>query len=352
MIAWNWHFGDGSGSALQNPNHSYQTAGIYTVNLTVTDNGGAVNMVSHTVTVDIQSVPTTKVYYPNAVNITSGSYDWGSVASFLASDNDTYDVESASISGTHTIDLYMTTIITAKPENVTQLEVTHIGQYSRTGVAQNVYVYNFSYAAWQLVDTSVVGNDNDVTVIWVIDTNVADYISTQGQPRVRITGSKNTSVFYSWQNAVYWEVTQSTGGVTPPINTAPVAAFTSTCIDFNCDFVDSSTDNDGSITTWRWGFGDGDGTSSIFENPTHIYVTEGSYTVSLIVTDEKGSTNSQSHSVMINSQSTPLTKVYYPNTVSIASGSYDWGSIVSFTESDNDTYDVRSVSVSSSKLID
>jgi len=38
---WAWNFGDGNGSAEQNPSHTYGDYGSYTVSLTVTDNGGA-----------------------------------------------------------------------------------------------------------------------------------------------------------------------------------------------------------------------------------------------------------------------------------------------------------------------
>ncbi len=40
---WNWSFGDENYSETQNPNHIYGTAGVYSVNLTVTNDGGSDN---------------------------------------------------------------------------------------------------------------------------------------------------------------------------------------------------------------------------------------------------------------------------------------------------------------------
>ena len=39
--SWAWTFGDGATSTLKNPSHTYTTAGVYTVSLTVTNSGGS-----------------------------------------------------------------------------------------------------------------------------------------------------------------------------------------------------------------------------------------------------------------------------------------------------------------------
>lgn len=51
ITSWSWNFGDGSSSASKNPQHQYSMSGIYTVILEVTDNDGATDSTSKTITV-------------------------------------------------------------------------------------------------------------------------------------------------------------------------------------------------------------------------------------------------------------------------------------------------------------
>ena len=51
IVSWSWKFDDGARSSAQNPTHNYAAAGDYTVTLKVTDDGGAINSTSVTVTV-------------------------------------------------------------------------------------------------------------------------------------------------------------------------------------------------------------------------------------------------------------------------------------------------------------
>jgi len=50
IASWNWSFGDGQYSTAQNPQHTYSSYGTYSVNLTVTDNDGATDTVSESIT--------------------------------------------------------------------------------------------------------------------------------------------------------------------------------------------------------------------------------------------------------------------------------------------------------------
>jgi PKD repeat protein len=52
IASYSWTFGDGATATLTNPSHTYATGGTYTVTLTVTDNQGATNATSKSVTVN------------------------------------------------------------------------------------------------------------------------------------------------------------------------------------------------------------------------------------------------------------------------------------------------------------
>ena len=57
IASWAWDFGDGSKSDAKNPSHTYAAAGTYNVTLTVTDNGGGTNAVTHSTTVSAPPPP-------------------------------------------------------------------------------------------------------------------------------------------------------------------------------------------------------------------------------------------------------------------------------------------------------
>jgi PKD repeat protein len=82
-------------------------------------------------------------------------------------------------------------------------------------------------------------------------------------------------------------------------NESPTAAFGFSVSDLTASFTDASTDNDGSIAGWSWDFGDGNTSSA--QNPSHTYVSAGSYTVMLTVTDNGGDSHSTSQSVTVTS---------------------------------------------------
>jgi len=79
-------------------------------------------------------------------------------------------------------------------------------------------------------------------------------------------------------------------------NQAPVAQFSFSAADLTVSFIDSSSDDQG-ITAWNWNFGDG--SQSNLSDPVHNFITEGSYNVTLTVSDAQGLISSYSQQVVV-----------------------------------------------------
>ncbi|MGV9268982.1 collagenase [Kitasatospora sp. NPDC003701] len=109
-------------------------------------------------------------------------------------------------------------------------------------------------------------------------------------------GTRYNADFDAWLTACN---TGACGTGTDPggTNQAPTAAFTTAIGELAVTFVDRSTDKDGTIASRAWNFGDGTGSTAA--NPTKTYGADGTYTVTLTVTDDKGATASTSKTVTV-----------------------------------------------------
>lgn len=116
-------------------------------------------------------------------------------------------------------------------------------------------------------------------------------------------GCNNTGAHIAkiWpQVATYFNNTIPDGdGGTGPGNQPPVASFSFTVNGLAVAFTDSSSDSDGTIASRSWNFGDS--TTSTATNPSKTYGAAGTYTVSLTVTDNQGTTNTTSRAVSVGS---------------------------------------------------
>ena len=81
----------------------------------------------------------------------------------------------------------------------------------------------------------------------------------------------------------------------------PTAAFTyspaSPMTDDTIQFTDQSMGNDGTVVSWYWNFGDG--ATSTLKNPTHSYYSAGTYSIELTVTDDLGTSDTETKSITV-----------------------------------------------------
>ena len=128
---------------------------------------------------------------------------------------------------------------------------------------------------------------------WVLEEiNLSDYLGQVIKVRFQLRSDNATRKdgFYFDDFSIYYN------NQGPAVS--PTAQFTTAgsvvCSGMFTDFDDASLDNP---TSWSWNFGDG-GTSNV-QNPTHIFMNAGTYTVQLTVSNAAGS-NTTSQIITVN----------------------------------------------------
>lgn len=301
VSAWDWDFGDGNTSNLQNPVHTYASAGTYTISLTVMDDDAATSASAATESVTVvANVPPTASFTKSVdneqVDFTDTSTDGdGSVTEWLWNfgDGNTSNLQNP----LHTYaaeDTYSVSLIVKDDQGVSSTvfndSVTILFNVAPTAS----FTHSADYLDVTFTDTST---DTDGTI--------TTYAWDFGDPA---SGASNTSSVqnpvHAFSSAGTYDVkltvtdddgqlsSQTTVQVTVEANTAPTASFTHVPSGpLGVAFTDTSTDDaSGTVTSWAWDFDDG-GATSTQQNPTHTFTASGTYNVSLTVTDDKGLTS-------------------------------------------------------------
>jgi PKD repeat protein len=86
-----------------------------------------------------------------------------------------------------------------------------------------------------------------------------------------------------------------------PRNNQPTANFSfypsTAMVNDTIQFTDTSIDTDGTITSYLWNFGDG--TNSTSKNPRHRFTINGTYSITLEITDDDGATDLTSKAILV-----------------------------------------------------
>lgn len=282
-VSWEWHFGDGGTSTVQNPSHTYTTAGFYTVTLITTGANGCKDSAIKTQFVRIQApivginglpqegcVPFTISPTPN-VNTVDGiaGYFWDfgdGGTSTAANPSHTYITQ-----GNYTVKLYITT-------NDGCLDSAIVTNGVRAG---NKSIANFSAApltqcAGQPVQFTNLTAPSDQ---WYWDFGDGTGTSTFENPTYAYPDTGRFTVRLIAKNNGCADTAIKLNYIT---SLPPVARFAT---GFNCGNKLQVVFTDQSVLpqTWFWDFGDG--FTSTAQNPVHVYAAYGTYNVSLTVTN-------------------------------------------------------------------
>ncbi|CAN5904111.1 hypothetical protein BH11BAC7_BH11BAC7_04390 [soil metagenome] len=289
---WNWDFGDASPNTFtQNPSHTYAAAGSYTTTLIVASGSGCSDTITHTVivnpisTAQFNSVAvcandTTFFNSTSLGNPTTFAWDFGDATSNNTNNpNPSHLYASA---GTYNV-----TLTAGFATGCTNSITIPITVYPRT-------VPNFTSNVPCLGATT---NFTDVTtnspVTWQWNFGDATPLNASQNPSHTYATSGTFAVTIVTQNS--FGCTDSvTNNVT--VYPLPVAGFLADtiCSGFASTFTDASSF--GAI--WDWNFGDATPNANT-ASTTHVYATQGTYTVTQIVFNAQGCSDTIIHAVIV-----------------------------------------------------
>jgi PKD repeat protein len=291
---WNWTFGDGTRSTVQNPVHQYLSASSYSISLTVTNPDGSdtktrTNYITvTTITGPIANFTGQPIYGKAPLKITFNDTSTGSPTKWYWTFGDGTDstvqnpVHTYSSNGKYTVSLTATNA--GGSSTKTRTEYVLVSCSANPPLAKFVARPTSGMAPLN-VKFNDISTGSPTSWHWIFgdgtnatEQNPVHIYSSAGKYTVSLTVSNslgnNTRIENEYLTVKPIKQPSAYFSGKPTSGRAPLSVV----------FNDTSS---GSPTNWTWDFGDG--TNSTAQNPVHAYVTSGKFTVSMTVSNAGGS---------------------------------------------------------------
>jgi PKD repeat protein len=310
--SWFWSFGDGGTSTLQNPTHSYTTAGKYTVILAATNAAGAdTETKSGYISANKAASAPVASFVSNG---TSGTVPLSVQFVDMSTNSPTSWVWSFGDGGTSTLQSPVHTYSTAGTYTVT-MTATNDGGSSTSTKADYIGAGKVAMSPVASFVSSVTEGTAPLTVQFVDSTtnSPTSWIWSFGDGEMSTVQNPSHTYLLSATYTVTLIATNAAGSDTKIRNdyitvtyTKPVANFTSDVTSGAAPLTVQFTDiSENSPTSWSWKFDDGG--KSTEQNVTHEYKEAGTYTVSLTAKNSAGSnTTKKTGYITVTSASAPV----------------------------------------------
>lgn len=303
--SWNWDFGDGTTSTLQNPTHTFTAVGTYTVSLTVVNLSTGCDYIK---TLQIRVADEQALFTASALEICRNSsttfnatsiqgtpaivsYEWNFGDGSTATVNNV--THTYLQTGLFTVNLKITDVNGCMDSIVKNNYIKVVGPKAAFAPATPGSCLN---AAVTFNDLSTAYGSHPLTT-WYWNYGDGVYDSLTSAPFQHMYSNSGVySVTLKIKDS--FGCTDTTKLDNALIISTPVANYMSfdtlSCPGKPVIFQSQST---GNSLTYAWTFGDG-GTSTLM-NPVHVFTADGNYSINLTVTDVYGCTNTKSISQYI-----------------------------------------------------
>ncbi len=288
--AWAWDFGDGGTASVQNPSHTFNTAGVWHIKLVATNSCGADSLtINNMIIATFPPAPVAAFNFapssgcaPLLVDfsdqstgtVTDWAWDFGDGnTSTLANPSHTYTTPGS-------YDVSLTVSNLGNPNTETLVDaVTVSGPPTASFTASSTSIA--AGASVTFTDTSTDGPLN-----WTWDFGDGGTSNLQNPVHQYNSGGVFTVSLIAMSGCGPDTLTM-VDYITVEASVGPVAAFSLTpatgCAPLEVTFTDESVND---VSTWNWDFGDG-GQAAV-QNPVYTYNAPGSYDVRLIVSGTGG----------------------------------------------------------------